>query len=299
MNLNCQTCGALLEVAEQLRTATCPYCDSPYVVERPPTPDRPQPTFALGFTLAEKPAREKLRKWLRGRTFFAHPGVKKAAVEHFRGVYVPAYLYSAVARSDYRAQIGETYYETQTYTDSKGKTQTRRVAKTEWRSLSGKYEGYVNDVVVTASKAVPNEELERIEPFDFRLLRRYTPAIVAGWVTEEPSLTRGACESLAREEARQIVGGRLRSYMPGDTHRDLQHHTHLDSEATDLALVPVWISALRYDPKKPPMRVLVNGQTGEAFGKVPLSALKITLTVLGVLLFIALMVLLFGWMEGS
>ena len=53
-----------------------------------------------------------------------------------QGIYVPAYLYSAVARSAYTAQIGEDYTETETYTDSDGKTQTRTVTRTDWLAVA-------------------------------------------------------------------------------------------------------------------------------------------------------------------
>ena len=42
---------------------------------------------------------------------FADSALKKATVEDMRGVYLPAYLYSAVARTDYTSQIGEHYTE--------------------------------------------------------------------------------------------------------------------------------------------------------------------------------------------
>ena len=45
-------------------------------------------------------------------------------------------------------------------------------------------------------------------------------------------------------------------------------------------------------PEKPPLRVVINGQTGKIHGKVPLAAWKIVLTVLLVLGAIAAVVLI-------
>lgn len=290
MNLRCQSCGAELVVAGELRTTVCPYCAAPSVVERPPSVDRPAPTFALGFALTHPAAGEKVKHWLRTRNPWSHSGLKRASLQEVRGVYVPAYLYSALATSHYSASIGEDYTETETYTtteNGKTVTKTRTVTKTEWRSLRGEHAEYVPDVLVTASRGLSNAELEELEPFDLRVLARYEPALVAGWVAEEPSLTREECLKLAREETVAKVGRRLEAFMPGDSHRELQYQTRLESESLDVCLVPVWVLAARYDENKPPLRVVVNGQTGEVFGKVPISWVKVVLTVLGVLALVA------------
>ncbi len=76
--------------------------------------------------------------------------------------------------------------------------------------------------------------------------------------------------------------------MPGDGVRSLRHETSLEGESIDLTPAPVWVSALRYDEKKPPIRVLVNGQTGRVYGNVPFSWAKLGLIVGGLLTLIGL-----------
>jgi hypothetical protein len=287
MDLRCQSCGADLVVAEELRTTVCPYCAAPSVVERPPSVDRPAPTFALGFAMTQPSAAERVKHWLRTRNPWSHSGLKRASLQDVRGVYVPAYLYSALAQSEYSASIGENYTETETYTTTENGrtvTKTRTVVKTEWRSLQGEHAEYVPDVLVTASRGLSNAELEHIEPFDLRMLARYEPALVAGWVAEEPSLSREECLKMAREEAVERMKQRLNQFMPGDSHRMEHLDTRLASESLEVCLVPVWVLAARYDPEKPPLRVVVNGQSGEVHGEVPISWVKVALTVVGVLL---------------
>ncbi|ATB29608.1 hypothetical protein [Melittangium boletus] len=285
MNLRCQSCGAELVVAPELRTTVCPYCAAPSVVERPPSVDRPEPVFTLGFALTHQAAGERVKAWLRSRHPWTHSGLKRAPLQDVRGVYVPAWLYSARAESEYSASIGEDYRETETYTtteNGKTVTKTRTVTKTEWRSLRGAHAEYVPDVLVTASRGLPNAELEALEPFDLRALARYEPGLVAGWVTEEPSLAREECLAQARAEAEALVARRLAAFMPGDSHRDLRYQMRLEEESLDVCLVPVWVLAARYAPNAPPLRVVVNGQTGEVYGNPPVSWVKVALTVLTV-----------------
>ena len=283
----CGHCGASLGFAG-VRTETCPYCACPNFVERPPAHDQPEPDFVVTFVGDAEVARRALDRWLGSRTIFADSALRRARVEDMRGIYVPAYLYSAVAHTDYRAQIGEHYTETETYeetnADGKTETRTRTVTRTEYRALAGYHVGYVTDVIVSASQGLPTDELGRIEPFDLKRMRRYDNALVTGWIAEEFAWTADQCERACRTEAVDQIGSKLRRFMPGDSYSDLSWRTRVAWESIDPILVPVWVLALRYRDGKPPVRVVINGQTGKVAGKVPLAWWKVTL---GVLLFAA------------
>lgn len=284
LEISCQACGSTLLLDSHLRTTVCPYCASPSVVERPPSANRPAPSFVVGFVIDHDRAAQAVRNWIGSTSMFARSDFKQAAPELTRGVYLPAYLYGAVADSEYSARIGETYTETETYTttDSKGNTvtRTRTVTKTEYRPLSGRHSTYIVDVVVTASAGVTNAALEAIEPFDLRALRRYEPAFISGWIAEDPSRSMDDCFQLSHDESVEKVGQMLHDFMPGDSHRDLQFHTNLSQEVIDLVLFPVWSFAVRYAEDRPPVQILVNGQTGRVGGNVPISAIKVTVAVL-------------------
>jgi hypothetical protein len=279
MDVQCQSCGARLTLPDGTRSSMCPYCDSPQVVERPPAPDRPNPHFVLGFRVGKEEAHRRVRAWLKGRTLFAPNGIHQAKAEEVKGVYLPAYLYGARATVEYSAEIGEDYTELVTRGSGKNRRTTLET-KTEWRPLSGTYEGYVSDVLVSASRGVENAELERVEPFDLRQLARYHPAAIAGWAAEEPSRSEAECRAMGHQEADKEVQRKLAHFMPGDHHRSLTQRCQWAAESLELVLAPLWVFALRYDEDKPPLRVLVNGQTGKPAGKVPLSWVKIGIAVL-------------------
>lgn len=274
IEISCESCGAKVVVGALQRTSRCPYCDSPSVIDRPATTDRPDPVFAVGFAVDRRRAEGLVRAYLRHKKMGPF-GLARAAAEKVKGVYLPAYLYSAVAVSSYAARIGEDYWVTETVRDSKGKTRVRRKRKTELRDLRGSHRMYLGDVLVTASRGVSNDELESAEPYNLDELKRYVPGLVAGWSAEEPSLTRDECLALARRESTEKAGRLLREFMPGDSVRGLDHQTAFEGESADLTLLPMWVFAVRYSPEKPPIRLLVNGQTGEVWGRVPTSWKKI------------------------
>lgn len=274
--LRCEECGATLELEPQARTGRCLYCASPQVVALPPDRDRPEPTFVLPFDLPPERALEAAEAWIQG-ALWAPGSFRKAKVEDLRGVYVPAYLYTAAVRSDYQVSVGVHYTEVRQRRD--GKIEQKR--ETEWTSLYGTWEAWSDDEVVTASGGIPNDELEAIEPFDLSRLRPYAPELVVGWAAEVPTLPLERCRALAREELVEQVGRRLKRSFPGDTYRSFHHDTEVEHEDLEPILLPVWVLPVRYGKDRRMVRLLVNGQTGRVTGDAPVSWLKVLLAVLG------------------
>ena len=274
----CQTCGARLRLNDRERATTCAYCASPSVIDRPPTTDRPNPSFALGFAVPRERALEHARRWVK-RALLSPRAFRRATIDAIRGVYVPAYLYTAAAYSFYRAEIGEAYTEEERYTtrDDNGNPveKTREVTRYEWRSLSGDHAVYISDHVVTASHGLPDHELQGVTPFDLRTLRRYSAALISGWAAEEPSLTGEESLVIARAAARSRARSQLDDFMPGDRHRLIRTETEFHDEHMELTLLPLWVLPVRYDSARPPVRLLVNGQTGRVWGRAPISLVKV------------------------
>ncbi len=117
--------------------------------------------------------------------------------------------------------------------------------------------------------------------------------MISGWTSEEPSTTREESLELARKESRQAVKQRLHTFMPGDSHRGLRASTELTDEEMDLLLLPVWMCAVRWRKDRPPIRLLVNGQTGRVAGDAPISWAKVG-AVIGIGLATVALALLIG-----
>ncbi len=274
MNITCQQCGAEIAVQAHLATAACPYCGSASIIERPEA-EAPSPRFAIGFAIDRAQAIQRLRAWIQasGSTSAADLGFdEKTAGQQLQGIYLPAFLFSARAETAYSAEIAEEYEVIETYTDAEGNRQKRRRTEIEWRPLAGKRSEYLTDVLVTASRGLDNQALERIEPFDLTQLRRFDPRLLAGWPAEIPSRSPEEVERLARHEAIWDIASRLGHFMPGVNYRNLQRQTVLEDVTLDHLLVPVWSLRLQGSDGRGPIRLLVNGQTGRCGGKLPASS---------------------------
>ena len=201
-------------------------------------------------------------------------GLKRAVIEKITGVYIPVYLYSATARSNYQASIEESYQKTSLKVESDTRVSLGSRNRSEFYELAGPHVMYVSDILISASHAVSNQELQAIEPFDLSQLRRYSPALISGWDAEFPSRTKEEGMHVARTETESLISHTLRDFMPGDGVRNLRHNTDFQQESLTPTLVPVWVCAIRYSPHKPPLKILVNGQSGTVGGVVSRSWLK-------------------------
>jgi len=276
----CENCSAEVAIDPDRRSYTCPFCDSNYVVGfTPEQTGRQPPEFVIGFAVTPEQAMERFRRWL-GRNPWFRPGdLKRAEIEgKLRGVYIPFWSFSMLARSRWSASIGEHWYRTETYTtieNGKTVTKTRTVQETEWWDLCGGHHEYYSGYLVSGSRGLGQGDAERIKPFHLAALRRYEPYFLAGWLSEEYSVGREEALEACRGEFQRMEQDRIAAFLPGDTYRNLRAETQLSDVGSDLILLPVYVLSYRYRNKL--YRFLLNGQTGKAAGSKPVSWWRIGL----------------------
>lgn len=277
-SLQCQQCGAGLQLRRLDKTVTCPWCQSSNVVQRPPRQGIPPPSFVVGFARPEDEVRRLVARWGHHAPWYAPGGFKHPQVELLKPVYLPAYLFTGEAEVRWTARAGYTYTKQE---------KNKSVTATEWHDVAGRARLRLPDLLVSASHQVKNPELEQIEPFDLGRLAAYSDAAVAGWPAEEAARTPGAVTEEYEREATVYLQRRVAQLVPGEKKGEPRVAWTPAGQSADLVLVPVWTMLVRYSPTRPRVRVLVNGQTGKVWGKVPISAPKVTAAVLAVLAFLA------------
>ena len=252
----------------------CAFCETPLVRS---TDEDSEPVDAVAtFRLDARQAAGRLQQFLAGR-WLAPEAVRTAsAPDELRPVLVPFWVYNATARSTWRADIGIWWYERKTKTVIRnGKRQTRveTVRHTEWHSTAGTHIHAYTDHLVSGSRGLPENEANALEPFDLGRARPFHPSLLAGLAAEQPSVDHAEAERVAREELASREYGAIRSFLPGDTQRNVESSTEADIRSVRLVLLPVWIAT--YPHKGTVVRLCVNGQTGEVVGRVPQSYAKV------------------------
>lgn len=250
------------------------------------------------FQIPERGALDRLRMYLEGRCF-APTELRRLRVHGrgLRGVLVPFWVYEGVVRSRYRAKIGVDWYRREHYRDREGKTRSREVRETEWFPLDGSAARQIEDHVVSASTGLPAHEANPLEPFDLGRAVRFDPRLLSGFEAELASLASEEAERIAVANLREAEGARLQSeLLPGDRDRLEWISSEVELRGRKLVLLPIWIASYRHADVV--LRLLVNGQTGEVVGRVPVSKAKVALAITLALISIAALLLFAGWLGG-
>lgn len=290
--VKCQSCQAISVFKPERVAQNCDFCGSPALVpyEEVQAPVRPE--SLLPFKLAESEVRDRVHRWYKSRWFAPNRFKSRAFTDTLHGLYLPYWTFDAQVAAQWTAEAGYYYYETETYEDSKGQTQTRQVQHTRWQYASGSLEHFFDDELVCASQGVPSALVEKIEPFPTDQLVPYDAAYVSGWVVEQYQIDLAAAAARSRE----TMDGKLRAMcaeqIPGDTYRNLDVQADYSGQTFKHVLLPVWLLSYQYGAKS--YRVIVNGVTGAMAGKYPKSWTKISLLVLAILIVLLIVFALAG-----
>lgn len=284
--VRCESCQAISIFERDRAAQRCDFCGSPSIVPQDSLPDAITPESLLPVAVPATKVRDLLRQWY-GSRWFAPDKLKKAALtDTLHGIYLPYWTFDSHVRADWTAESGYHYYESETYRDSQGRTQTRQVRKTRWKPSSGELEHFFDDELVAGTRGVHLALLHKIEPFPTREdLKAYDPAYVRGWTVERYQVDLRQAADINMADMNAQVERMCAGQVPGDTHRNLQVDARYGGRTFKHILVPVWLATYTYGKKS--FQVVVNGYTGKMAGEHPLSWIKITLAVIAVILVVA------------
>jgi ribosomal protein S27E len=282
-SVKCESCRAI-SVFDPARTAQrCDFCGSPAIVPADDLRDAITPESLLPAVVPQTQVRDQLRQWY-GSRWFAPNKLKRAALtDTLVGIYLPYWTFDAHVDAAWTAESGYYYYVSENFRDSNGRTQTRQVRKVRWEDSSGGLSHFFDDDAVPGTVGVHTALLRKVEPFPTLTdLKPYDPAYVRGWTVERYQIDLRLAAETSRQQMDAVIRNLCERDVPGDTHRNLNVASTYHGRTFKHILVPVWLVSYTYGHKS--YQVVVNGYTGKMAGEHPLSWIKITLTVLALIL---------------
>lgn len=260
----CGACGAHFSLDPHITSSVCPFCGT-QVVSQAIVERRIRPKALLPFTITRDAAIERWREWLDG-LWFAPNNLKRTVryADQLNGMYLPHWTYDCRTIAHYRGERGDNY--------SRG---------TRWHSVSGTVYNTFDDVLVLASESIPKKLSKQMPPWDLENLVPYSDVYLSGYRSEayQKDLKEGFKE--AKITIDSVINDTIRRDIGGDRQRIHSVETEYHDITFKHILLPLWISAYRYNSK--PYRFLVNGSTGKVAGERPYSWVKITLFILLIL----------------
>ena len=288
----CSSCGASTTLPPNITSSSCPYCDTPLIIQNAGTCSIIKPKYLLPFKINRNEAKEKFTGWVKG-LWFAPNKLKDYAAhsaEKLNGVYMPFWTYDSDTTSSYSGMRGDHYYITESYRDSNGQTKTRQVRRTRWSPASGTVYNKFDDVLVCASKSLPFKLTHALEPWDLQDLKEYNDQYLAGFLTESYQLNLEEGFDTAKEIMYSAIQSSVKRDIGGDEQQITSLNTNYNTISFKHILLPLWISAYQYKEKT--YRFVINARTGEVQGERPYSAAKIILLILFILAVIASIIIL-------
>lgn len=291
--VQCGGCGARTTLKPNIVSDECAFCGTPLVTSTPETVEVFQPKSLLPFAIDHKAADKLFKEWV-ASLWFAPNDLKKRAElsEKLKGMYIPYWTFDSETDSRYHGMRGDYYYTTESYTDSDGNHQTRQVQHTRWTNVSGHIDHFFDDTLVLASHSLPQNYVDKLEPWDLEKLAGYDERYLSGFQTETYQVDLKSGFEVAKTKMEEQIRTMVNNDIGGDVQRIESIQTNHNDITFKHILLPLWISAYRYNDKV--FRFLVNARTGDVQGERPYSVIKIALTVIAVLAIIILFFVLTG-----
>lgn len=267
--VKCEACYAESTLIEGQVTAECPFCGT-QIVTQSQSKRMLRPRAVLPFSITDKKGHDLWQDWIKGLWFA--PNKLKETVKYadkLQGIYIPYWTFDAKTDTKYTGERGDISYV---------KINGKKVPKIKWSNASGEVWLEFDDVIVIASHGVPHKYAERLVPWKLEELVPYDDHYLSGFKAEAYQVDLRAGFAKGQEFMEATIDKMVRKDIGGDQQRIHNKHTEYSDVTFKHILLPIWISAYRFNDKV--YQFLVNGQTGRVQGERPWSWVKISLLVL-------------------
>jgi ribosomal protein L37E len=281
VELKCRQCGASTTMPANVTGAKCAFCGTPSVISDAAMRRFWPPEYLLPFKITEKQSGANFTTWLR-KKWFAPSKLRKNAIDTdaFKGVYLPFWIFDADTVTDYKGERGVDRKDE--YVKKDGTRASRTV--TQWYQARGSVAVQFRDLMVHASKTLPDDISMQLTQWDMENCVTYRKEFLAGFVTEIYQRDVKASFDDAKQKMTTDIDSAIRRDIGGDRQRVGTKHTEYEELKFRHMLFPVWMSAFKFNNKL--YQFVVNGRNGKVVGQYPKSTLKIVLTVVALVLVI-------------
>ncbi|HHX04266.1 MAG TPA: hypothetical protein GX733_08270 [Tissierellia bacterium] len=281
---NCNSCGAQVVTDDTTSSTICYYCHNPVIIN-----DRISGEFLpdkiLPFQIDRETAVNRFLSWAGSKRYIPKDFTSASSLEKITGLYLPYWVAHAKADMDIEGR-GEN-------------SRTWRSGNTEHTETSiyhferqGTIE--VDNISELAYSKFDKDLLRSIEPYHNDQKKDFALPYLTGFFAERYDIGRqdveGKLDRRAQEYALKLARDSYSKYQKVRTEREI-----VDTEIVgwEYTLLPTWVLTYHYNGKT--YVYAMNGQTGEAFGELPLNQTKLALTSGMIFAAVAALVFLGGW----
>ena len=232
----CPSCGAELICEITTAATSCPYCGNVNIVPGQLSGEL-KPDFVVPFQVERK---------------------SENHIQKVQGVYVPFWLYDA-------RLSGEGRYEgMDSVTHREGDYE---VTRTQHYDVERAGTADFVKVPVDASKKMPDNYMDSLEPYDYDKLAPFSTAYLPGFLADRYDESAEDCAPRMQTRCENALSSKLRSDVNHTTVTQKSFQAHIDRKEAHYALLPVWMLTTKWRDKN--YLFAMNGQTGKMVGELP------------------------------
>lgn len=268
----CDNCGAKVFFSENQSAKSCPFCGTSHVTKTGQLKGV-KPNAVIPFSFGTNRALDFAKKWAK-RSFFAPSAFKKSLnAQGLSGVYVPSFTFDSATTSTYQGKVG--YRRTRTVGYGKNR---RTETYIEWRFISGTFYRNYDDILISSGEKIDQTKLNKLSPYYTGESCQYEDNFLLGFSAYHYDKSIIDCW----DSARAVMDSDIKRGIIAEYYADVVSYINVDTVHENVTfkyvLLPVYTGNFKYSKKN--YNFYINGRTGRVFGKRPVSALKILLTIL-------------------
>lgn len=279
MGYTCGSCGAEV-VTDETTTATfCYYCHNPVILTERLRGDF-KPDKIIPFAIDRKKAEAIFLTWAKSKRYVPKSFYSDSQLEKITGMYLPYWMADIKADVDIEG-VGQ---EVNTWTSG----DTEYTETKEYR-IERKGDIEIDNIGELAFTKIDKPMIDSITPFREENAKAFSMAYLSGFFAE--------AYDKKRDDVQGEIQRRMERYTKSLIDETTNQYTSVDLNKEDVnyeilgwhyALFPAWVMTYKYLGKI--YIYAINGQTGRAYGELPLDKKKLSLTsvVIGLVILVAL-----------
>lgn len=281
---SCPNCGAEIVTDDTTAASYCYYCHNPVILSGRLSGEF-KPDYIIPFKFDKEEAERKFHRWVKSKKLLPGSFTKDAVLENLYGVYYPYWMTDCTVRGKFEATgrnirvwiAGELEYtETKVY-------EIVREGTIEFDNIK--------NFAMKGERAKP---AMAVQPFNDEGIEEFKMAYLSGFLAEKRNLEYPEAQENVREQveeySRRIFESSVKGGYGSVSNKNMS--AGIINSSHKYILLPVWV--LTYVSNGKNYYFAMNGQTGKAVGKLPLSKLKVAAAAFGIFVLILLIIVGIG-----
>lgn len=262
----CNNCGAELITDKDTTATQCSYCGAPMVLgDR--LSGKMAPAKLIPFTISKEQAEKTFQKWCKKGLVTPKDFMTADRIKSITGMYVPFWLYDVNGRGEIHANATRV----RSYTSG-----DYRITETRHYKIYRKVSLNFENVPVDASEKMPDDMMDKMEPYSYQDLKDFNTPYLSGFIAEKYNYTDKELLPRLKKKTDRYVESYIMSTIGSYSSVNVTQRIYdAKQRNASYTLLPVWMLAYDYHGKE--YMFAMNGQTGKVAGKPPISKSKVAL----------------------